>query len=95
MIYTINNMIVKDLNNQNKNILSNYFLKHTDKHKLEFICNNITINYKDNTLTKYNKVKAFLMNNNLLNEEVEEIFLNKFIIKLLRKLIFEYAYLLR
>ena len=93
MQYEIGNIIIKDLNDEFKDLLEYKFFKQTDKQKLDFITNNIRINYKDSTDIKFNKIKQFLIKNEYNIKDIE--LLDKFVVKLLSKLVFQYKYLLK
>lgn len=96
MQYTlINGIEIKDLTNSHKDILEYDFLKQSDKNKLITITNNVRLTYKEDISTKYNKIKDFLLENHLINKELDNSIFDRFIIKLLAKLIYEYSYLMK
>lgn len=95
MKYTINNIVINDKTNSYEHILKDSFLKQNDKNKLIFITDNIKINYNDNISLKYNKIKDFLLKNELIKQNISNSITDKFIIKLLTKLIYDYGYLLK
>jgi len=95
MQYTINNITIIDKEDKFKHILDQDFLKRSNKQKLELITSNIRIYYNESISNKFLKIKAFLIDNKLIDSNIDQSILNKFIYRLLAKLVYEYSYLLK
>lgn len=96
MKYTlINGIEISDLTNNHKDVLEYDFLKQSDLNKLITITNNLRLTYNQDITHKFNMIKDFLMNNNLIRSNIDKSIFDKFVIKLLAKLIYEYSYLMK